>query len=65
MAKSSLFLPFGHCSLTLVLVYLVKRPADFGAGLRPNENDSHKKLYDNLIQRDESFVMVQKNFFAF
>ena len=39
-------------------VYFVKRPVDFGSRLRANENDSDKKLYGSLDQRDERSVMA-------
>ena len=39
-------------------VYSGKRPADFGAGLRPNESDSRESLYGSLVELAESSVMA-------
>ena len=41
-----------------LLVDSGKRPADFGAGLRPNESDSRESLYGSLVELAESSVMA-------
>ena len=54
-ALSSIHVLIEDCT---VPVYFVKRPVDFGSRLRANENDSDKKLYGSLDQRDERSVMA-------
>ena len=48
----------GSSGSKLVPVYYLKRVVGFGSILRANENDSDKKLYGSLDQRDERSVMA-------
>eukprot|EP00966_Prymnesium_polylepis_P013071 301284-Prymnesium_polylepis.1 len=47
-----------HLHLEHLPVCSVKRPVDFGSRLRADENDSDKKLYGSLDQRDERSAMA-------
>jgi hypothetical protein len=50
--------PPTHLAPVLPVYSVSKRPVDFGSRLRANENESEKKLYGSLDQRDERSVMA-------
>ena len=47
------------CFFNHVPAYFLKKPSDFGQGLRASEKDSDRKRYDRNILRDERSALVQ------